>query len=67
MVVTNDFEVKHFVQFTKMYGGTLEIIYSDGKTYTALYRDGSYTISPDALSQIKLLNQNLKVENRIVQ
>lgn len=67
MVVTNDFEIKHFVQYTKMYGGTLEIIYSQSDMYTVLYKDDNYDISHDALNKIQLLNQNLIIKNRIMQ
>lgn len=67
MKVVSDFEIKHFVEFTKMYGGVLEVIHGDAEVYTAIYKDEAYKISPEALSQVKLLNQTLTVENRIMQ
>ena len=67
MRVQTDFEIKHFIAYTKMNGGMLEILHSDNEFYTAEYQNDAYKITHDAMNKIKLLNQNLVVKNRIVQ
>lgn len=67
MKVQTKREVEHFVTYTKMQGGTLEILHSDRDIYTVEYLNDAYKISHDALNKIKLLNQNLRVVNRILQ
>ena len=67
MKVQTDFEIKHFVTFTQMNGGVLEILASGPDGYVVEYQNDAYKISPDALQKIRLLNQNLIVKNRIVQ
>lgn len=65
--VKTEFEIKHFVTYTKMQGGTLEILAGDKDTYTVQYQDTAYKISQEAMEKIQLLNQNLRIINRIVQ
>jgi hypothetical protein len=67
MKVNTDFEIKHFVKFTQLKGGTLEVLHSDADSYTVEYQGDAYKLSYDALQQVKLLNQNLRVKNRILQ
>lgn len=67
MKVNSDFEIKHFVNYTKLYGGVLEIVHSTPENYTAIYKEDAFSITPEALNKIKILNQNLKIQNRIVQ
>lgn len=67
MKVQTEFEIKHFVTYTKMNGGKLEILHGDNEFYTAQYQDDAYKITPEALNKVMLLNQNLTVINRIVQ
>lgn len=67
MTVKTDFEIKHFVQFTHLKGGTLEILHSKDEMYTAQYDGDAYKISQNALQKIKLLNQGLKIVNSISQ
>tara|TARA_R100000951_G_C2632155_1_gene178027 strand:+ start:257 stop:460 length:204 start_codon:yes stop_codon:yes gene_type:complete len=67
MKVNTAFEIKHFVKYTKLKGGTLEILAADDKSYTVQYQDTAYKLSYEALQQVQLLNQQLRVVNRIVQ
>lgn len=67
MKVQTEFEIKHFVEYTKLNGGVLEVLHSTNEHHTAEYRGDAYKISQDALCKIMLLNQDLVVLNRMVQ
>ena len=67
MKVQTEFEIKHFIAYTKLKGGELEILHSDMENYTVEYNKDAYKISHDALNAIMLSNQELVIKNRIIQ
>lgn len=67
MKVKSEFDIKHFVDFTKTRGGGLEILHCDSEFYTIEYCNDIYKLTPNALRKVELLNQNLIIEKRIVQ
>tara|TARA_R100000951_G_scaffold74400_1_gene62706 strand:- start:577 stop:786 length:210 start_codon:yes stop_codon:yes gene_type:complete len=65
--VNTAFEIKHFVKYTRLSGGTLEILAADKDSYTVQYQDDAWNISQKAMQEVQLINQSLRVVNRIVQ
>jgi len=65
--VKTRFEIQHFVEYTRLSGGTLEILAADKDFYTVEYQGDAWRVSPKALQEVKLINQSLRIINRIVQ
>lgn len=67
MKVQTDFQVKHFIAYTKLKGGELRIFDTDFDSYMVRYNEDNYNISHEAMEKIMLMNQELMVSNRILQ
>lgn len=67
MRVKTEFEIRHFVAFTKLRGGKLEILASNPDHKVVEYQGSAYKVSHDAIQKVQLLNPSLKIINRIVQ
>lgn len=67
MRVKTDFETKHFIEFTRLNNGILEILACNSNEYTVQYNSDKYSISHEAMQKIKLLNQNLIFRSKITQ
>lgn len=67
MKVQSEFQIKHFIEYTRTKGGVLEILHSNKHDYTVEYNKDAYEISHQAMKKIRLLNQDLIIKNRIMQ